>query len=226
MAHLTSAAALRTARVILKDYTLNVRPPESLVSGRIDKITNSEAHVAVIVDYATNIYQLASLRPEICFWQNRLRFGVCSASQIAGFLKKLSDAFEALPKNAIHDEPVKTTFALPSQFETSKPIVMKISKPAKEVSRFIFHYYEPHPKTESLICDEMIHRLKIAYLAEASLGLRRTYAFFPTLQDELKRLIAGQVTEIEIKKCMRDVGIVLQYIPTYEDSREEGKILT
>lgn len=225
MAHLTSAAALRTARLILREYDLTVRPPESLVSGRIDNLTNSEAHVAVIVDYATNIFQITSLRPEVCFWQARLKFGTATAPQVAGFFKKLSDAFEALPKD-VSEESITTTFAPPPQYDTLKPVVMKISKPAKEVSRFIFHYYSPVPKSESIANEDAIHRLKIAYLAEAALGLRRTYEFIPKLREELKRLVGGQATELEVKKCMRDVGVILEYIPTYADRREEGKILT
>ncbi len=225
MAHLISAAALRTARVILQYYDLVVRPPESLSSGRIEKLTNTEAHVAIIIDHATNIYQLASLRPEVCFWQTRLRFGTATAPQLAGFLKKILDAFDTLPKDTIKDESVATTFAQPPQFQTSKPIVMKISKPAKEVSRFIYHYYDPKPKLNSIGEDEEIHRLKIAYIAEACLALRRVYEFFPKLQTELKKLVDGHVTEVEVKKCMRDVGVVLQYMPSYEDRREEGKIL-
>lgn len=225
MSHLTSPAALRTARVILKYYDLAVRPPESLVSGRIDKLTNSEAHVSIVIDHATNIYQLTSLRPEICFWQSRLRFGNATGPQIAGFFKRLLDAFDNLPKENSTEEPTSTTFAAPTEHENSKPVVVRISKPSKEVSRFIFHYYIPTPKDDSKE-DEHTHRLKIVYLAEASLGLRRTYDFFPKLQIELKRLVDGKATEIEIKKCMRAVGIVLEYIPTYADRREEGVILT
>jgi hypothetical protein len=225
MAHRTSAAALRTARMILQQYELTVRPPETLVSGRLDKLTNSEAHVAIVIDYATNIFQLVSLRPEIIYWQTRLRLGSATAPQVAGLLKKLLDAFDALPKDGISDEPVTSTFAPPPQYEKLKQIVVRISKPSKEVSRFIFHYYIPKPKSESFACDEMIHRLKIAHLAEASLGLRRAYAFFPKIKEELKRLVDGHATEVEVKACMRDVGIVLEYIPTYEDRREEGKIL-
>lgn len=225
MAHLTSAPALRTARVILNNYDLEVRPPETLVSGKIQNLTNSEGHVAVVVDYASNIYQITSLRPEVCFWQNRLMFGTATAPQIANFFKRLLDGFEALPKDTLEEVPTISTFAVPPQHENVKPVTVKLSKPAKEVSRFIFHYYVPTLKGESVVYDDVTHRIKIAFLAEATLGLRRTYEFFPRLKAQLKMLIEGKVTEKDIKICLRAVGIVLEYIPTYEERQEEGKIL-
>jgi hypothetical protein len=222
MTHRTSSSALHTARTILKNYDLEVRPPESLPSGSMPGLTNHESNVAVLVDFATNVFQIALLRPEVKYWQKHLRAGEASAGQIANLFQKILQAFEMLPKDSKQEEPIVTTFAAPKEFG----IIRKaLSKPAREVSRFMFYYYFVTPKN-SIINNEMLNRLEVAKLAEVCLGLTQACKVIPLLQQTQSRLKQGHATESEVSKCLREVGIALQRLPSYDNQEEETKLLS
>jgi hypothetical protein len=69
MPHLTSAASLHAARTVLREFSLTVRPPESLPSGSIPNIRADESCLAITIDYGTNIFHVSELRPELRYWQ-------------------------------------------------------------------------------------------------------------------------------------------------------------
>lgn len=221
MAHRTSASALHTARVILKNYDLTVRPPETLVSGRIDNLKADEAHLAIIIDYATNAFEVALLRPEVRYWQRRLMSGSATAPQIAGFMAKLLKAFALIPRNDA--SAPASTFALPKEFTVKQPKPVVLSKAACETSRFVFHYYEVHPHGHK--ADEDFDRHQIARLAEVSLGLDRAQNAVPLLAETLGSLEQGKATETDIRICLRKAGVLMQYLPTFEEREEEVKLL-
>lgn len=222
MAHRSSASALHTARVILKDYVLEVKPVEVLPSGRIPILLNTEGHVSVIIDYATNAFKLAELRPELKYWQRHLRVKDASAGQIANFLRKMLTVFEMIPQDGSDHTPVLSKFIIPTEFNTGN-VVKQLSKAARETSRFIFFYYYVKPKQG--IQDEAIDKHNIARLAEVSLGLPRTLKLIPIIKNQLKRLTDETASEIEVRKCMREVGVIMEYLPNYGSQEEETKLL-
>lgn len=225
MAHRTSAAALHTARVILKEYDLSVRPPEVLVSGRVYNLEASEAHLGIVIDHATNIHHVALLRPEIRYYQKHLQTGTTTAPQIAGLFRRILDAFELIPRDPESMESVKITSAyeLPGEFGVTKPEVYVLEKPAREVARFVFHYYEVSPRGRTL--DDVLDRHRVAKLAEASLGISRAQRILPLLRKTDTQLREGKASQADVVKCLRTVGIYLEYIPGYEERDEETKLL-
>lgn len=224
MAHYVSASALHTARVILASYELTPRPPETLVSGSIPGLTSSEAHVSVVIDFACNVFHLANLRPEMHYWHHRLHDGTATASQIAGFLKKCLAALEAIPKD---NQQIMADFEVPRGFAQdgfAKQVTRRpLSKPAREVARFVFHYYFVKPKAGS--SNEDVDRINIARLAEGSLGLVKALQIVPMVETGLKRLMEGHATETETRKCLREIGVLLEQLPQYQERLEEGKVL-
>ena len=47
---------------------------------------------AILIDYASNVFELCLLRPELRYWQERLHAQTATAPQIANFCKKTLDA--------------------------------------------------------------------------------------------------------------------------------------
>lgn len=223
MSHQTSSPALHTARVIMKQFSFVLRPPDTLPSGQIDTLNTSEKHIATLIDYATNVFHVVALRPELRYWQRHLSAHVASAPQIANFIQKILSAYEFIPKNSAENQ-MTTTLESPKEFGKVNPTVIEISKPAQEVSRFLFFYYFVSNK-KTQIQEEKINQYQVAKLAEVSLGLSRTMKLVPILKSLLSKLKEGHATEIEIRKCMRETGIILEYLPSFENREEETKLL-
>jgi len=219
---MTSSAALHTARVIIKNFDLVVRPPESLPSGRIDVLKPDEKCVSVLVDYATNVFELTILRPELSYWQKRLKAGDAEACQIANFFQKVLSAFDKIPKDPANEDKIVTMLETPKEF-MHKSVVHILSKPAREVSRFIFYYYFVTPKKKS--ANEILDRNEVAKLADVSLGLSRAMEILPYLKSTNERLKAGKATPDDIRKFMRELGVHFQYMPVFENREEEQKVL-
>ena len=137
MPHLTSAPALRCARVVMGEYDMAVRPPAELKSGRLDGLTSSERHVATLIDTATNVFRVAALRPEIHYWQRRLTAGTATPPQIVAFLSKVLTELESVPRRTPQEQQEMTTFAMPNGFAGAgmKPLRRPLAKFAVEASR-------------------------------------------------------------------------------------------
>src|SRR5207237_3423034 len=115
MPHRTSAAALHAARTVLRNYTLTVKSPDAFTTGRVPNMRSDESCVAVVIDYATNVFHIAALRPELRHWQEHLRAGTAKASQIAAFMDKMYDAFMTIPREN-PKETQTTTLETPREF--------------------------------------------------------------------------------------------------------------
>lgn len=222
MAHRVSAASLHAARIVLKNYTLVVKPPESLPSGRLDKLEPNEKCVAILIDYATNIFQVVLLRPELRYWQKRLWARTATAPQLMGYFQKLITALEMVPQ----DTDLKTTITLESPAEFGgKPVMHTISKAAKEASRFIFYYYEVTSKRKELVEEESLFRINVAKLIDICLEIERAMKALPLLKHWREELKAGRATEVEIRRCFREAGVFLTYMPNFGSTEEETKLL-
>jgi len=225
MAYLTSAAALTAARLVMEHYEFTVRPPETLTSGRMDNIQATEKCIAILIDYATNIFKVAELRPEFYYWQENL-FTDPKPGQIIGFMDRLIAAFEFLPRD--DEEQIAVILKAPPQFGMS-PERHVLSKLSREASRFLFHYYTLFPKKEVdekfQRIDETFHRINVAKLIDVCLEVKRLREAVPLLTLWRDRLRQGSATINDIKRCFRQVGIYLTYLPSYMEAGEEMKLL-
>jgi hypothetical protein len=224
MAHRSSAAALHAARVLLRDYDLSVRPPESLPSGRIPQLKATEAHISVVIDLATNAFRVAELRPELSYWHERIALGTAEAPQIAGFIQRMLDAFGGVPQDLPSDKKFTAVATAPPEFQFNRPQVVMLSKAAREAARCLFHYYEMRPKKHQ--ANQEIDRPMVAKLMESSLGLTRAGESIPLLRRCHAALKAGKATVEDVGRCFRQVGVFLEYMSRYEEREEETKLLT
>jgi hypothetical protein len=225
MAHRVSAAALHAARVVLKHYTLEAKPIEELPSGRIPNLEATEKCLAIVIDWMSNVFHVANVRPELRYWQERMHANTATAPQIAGFLQRMLDAFAMLPKESVQEARVVTTLETPLEFGSNKPEQHVISKPALEAARGIFYYYRVTSKKKDFAGDVSVHRVYVAKLIEMSLGLHRASEAIPILQRWKVAMDAGKATADDIKKCLRAVGIMLEQLPNFENIAEQTRLL-
>ena len=223
MAHLTSSPALHCARTVLKGYALSVKPPERVRQARIDKLAATESHVAILVDHASNVFRVVSLRPELGYWQKSLRSGTATAPQIACFVQKLLDAFGTLPQDSDGERPEPAAFAVPAQFASAGPMTYALSKCAREVSRVLFYYYDIAPVGG--VAHNELDRVNMAKIAEATLGLTRAVKAVGPLIEYRMKLRDGKASEAEVRSLFRQVGVLFNYLPSYENPQEETRIL-
>lgn len=221
MAHRTSAASLHAARVVLKEYELTPRPEEELTGGKIPGLKATEAHLAVIIDYATNIFELVKHRPEMDHWIKLMKAGMATAPQIAGYLKRLAEGFEAIPKFPKVAQPMITALETPKEFG-AHPVAKPLSKAALEASRFIFYYYSPRSKRG--VADLQVDRMRVAILVETSMNLSRVLAAEPLVRLRLEELKKGQLTPTDVRKTLRTLGVLLEYLPNYIGDRREEEL--
>lgn len=222
MAHLTSAPALHCAREIMKVYDMEARPPESLVSGRLDGLTASERHVATLVDHSTNVHEVVKLRPEMHHWQRRLATGTATAPQLAAFLSKVSATLDAVPRAGDDEQKVVSTFRTYPEAKM-KPVVRALSKFSLEAARVLFYYYRMTPRGRA--AHEMLDRHHVAGLVEICLGLPRVMRAEGDIRRVGDGLKAGRVTEEDVRLFMRALGVAFDRLPGYENREEEVKIL-
>lgn len=221
--HRVSAAALAAAREVLKRYQLNPRPGD--LPGRVNGMTGGEAHVAIVIDYATNVFKVALLRPEVFYWQTALRSRTVDPAQIVLFLKKVLDAFAEVPQYGPKEQPPIAYWEYPVDFGRNAPREIPLTKSAVEAARYLWHYYEVTPYTDPLPT-EAAERIILAQTMEAGLGLDRAIGATPMVQFYLDRVKGGQATEKEVRVCFRRLGVCLGHLPTFSDLREETMLLT
>jgi hypothetical protein len=209
----------------MKEYAMTVKPPDTLRTGRLDGLTASERHVATLIDNATNVFRVASLRPELHYWQRRLTAGTAVASQIAAFMSKMLTELQRVPRRASDEEAMAITFAMPAGFNGTglRPERRLMSKFAVEASRVLFYYYAMTPLSGSPGPDA--DRIHVAELVDAVLGLARVMDLEPVLCGKKDALIAGKLTENEVCALMRSAGVCFDKMPTYKDNEESLKLL-
>lgn len=220
MAHRTSASGLHTARMVLMHNNLTVKLEQPYKG-----LTNSDAHLSIIIDNATQAHVVADLRPEFYVWQDRLWNNLATADQLAEFLKRLIEAVEAIP----HDPPTQETPTFGGRFPVHQwsSIRMRplpISKAGLEASRWIFNFYDVVAKDHPEIADDML-RVMIAKLCDVSLGLRKISQYLKFLKEVYGRLLNRDIYKDEVLDIFEAVGVVIEKLPNFHDRREEGKLL-
>lgn len=223
MAHRTSAPAAHTAKLVMERYDLEVRPPETLASGRIDKLQASLAHVATVIDLATNIFHVAMLRPELRYWQERLGTDTATAPQIATFFQKVLDAISLIPRHVQSERTLTTTLESPAEFRSNQPLVHQLSRVGTEGARTLLHYYVVTPKTG--LPDPTLDTVRLAKMIDIGIGWTRAAQVEPILTHARNELKEGRSSQKDIVRYLRNVGILLEYLPGYEERAEELKLL-
>ncbi len=199
-----------------------VVPPQDLVSGRLDGLTVSERHVATLIDHSTNVHEVVKLRPELHHWQRRLACGTATAPQLTAFLSKIATTLAEVPHASDDEQKVVSTFRTYPEAKM-KPLVRALSKFSLEVARVLFYYYRMVPKGRA--AHDVLDRHHVAGLVDICLGLPRVMkaeADVVLMRDGLK---AGNITEEEVRKFMRALGVAFDRLPGYENREEEVKIL-
>jgi len=105
-AHRISAAALHAARAILQLYDISVKPDASVNNLRPD-----ERCLAVLIDITTNVYRASQMRPKLRWYQDRMRAGKATPTEIGRFLRELGGELEYLPNYQSREEEVKCVLA-------------------------------------------------------------------------------------------------------------------
>ena len=222
MAHLISAAALEAAGNLRKRFDLTVKSQDELSSGRVPSIQNDERCLAIVIDYATNVFEVAKLRPELRYWQERLHAGTATAPKIAGYLQRMIEAFDKIPQFAPQEGRVTTTLMSPAEFK-ARPEICELTKASLEAARFVFHYY--HVRAKNGATDEELNRVRVAKLVETSMGLSRAMRAYGLAQRAKEKLALGRSTLDDVKAQFRELGVILEYLPNYENREEECKLL-
>jgi hypothetical protein len=207
-------------------YAMTVRPPETLATGRLDGLTASERHVATLIDYATNVFRVSSLRPEMHYWQRRLAAGTAEPAQIAAFLSKVLAELGSVPRRAVNEERTTVTFAQPAAFAGRglKPERRALSKAAAEAARVLFYYYDMSPRRPGHAGSDA-DRMHVAELVDATLGLFRVTSLEGMLREKKAALMAGRLTAESVQTLMRSVGVYFDKMPTYTAGEDELKLL-
>ncbi len=202
---------------------MSVIPPAALKSGRLDGLTCSERHVATLIDHATNVFRVSCLRPELHYWQRRLTAGTAEPPQVAAFLSKVLTELRSVPRRMPDEEQKVVAFAQPAAFagQGLRQERRALAKFAVEASRVLFHYYEMRPRKPG-IPDDRVH---VAELVDATLGLSRVLSLEPLLRDKKDALVAGRLTEQDVRALMRSAGVHFDKMPTYTAGEDELKLL-
>jgi hypothetical protein len=211
-----SAPALRAAIEILREYKLELKPGKGAPG-----MTACDGHVAIVIDYATNVYKLVELRPELSWHQQQLSIHKAQAPQLAGYLKKLIEAMEQVPRYAKDEQPTMVSLNLPIEFQGHVPSIAALTKASVEAARFLNDYYLIAPIQAPDRLNAVRDLTRIAQLTEVNLGLAGAMEGLPLARLFLDRLKNGQATEKEIRICFRDLGVYLESMPNYKDRREE-----
>jgi len=228
MAHRVTAASLHAARVILKAYTLTVKPPERVPVGYIAKLTNSENHVATMIDMVSGIYRIAPIRSEVWHWQQKLRFHNAPPAQLAQFLRSFLEVVDMMPHAKAEELPVieepiiltrkeQGSIPQPVPFRVGKRIV---ERPAIEAAVALFQFYDIAPRGQRPTSLEFV-----AYEISLALNIPAVYAAARYAKRCLDGLKAGTITESTVADEFREMGVYLVRLPTYQENLEESKLL-
>jgi hypothetical protein len=216
-----SAAALQAARDVLREYALEIRPE---YAGKA--MTNTEGHVAIVIDYATGVYKIAELRPELAYWQKQILAKTATAPQLIGFLKRLLETLGQIPRYGRNEELVQVAMRLPREWAmVIGPQTQVITKAALEAARYLMHYYIITPLAlpssgGNGVASARIDSVQVARLVNLNLGVSHALQAIPLAEAYLQRLNNGKADQKEIKFCFRDLDIYLSVLPAWSRTEE------
>lgn len=228
MPHLISAASLVAARNVQRFFNFTVLAPEEMHGSReLVGLKADDRCIAILIDYATNVHEVTELRPELRHWQEVLHTSSAhdKAGQIAQFLQKVIDKFGMVPQYTKQDELVSATFETPPQFQ-SRNVTYGLSKASLEAVRFLVNYYQIVSKNgngNGSFSDQ--DRIKLAKVIESGLGLSQAAKALPLARYAKERMRCGQADVREVRKHFREIGVLMEHLPNYENREEEVKLI-
>jgi hypothetical protein len=217
MAHRSSAAGIHTARILLKHFKFTPKLGQP-VSG----LLGTDAHLSVVIDNATNAHILAEQVPRVNHMIRRIRTSPVTAGEVTTFFKDLIEKFEAVPQHTKEEESFIISTMLPDKayFGTVRKIV---SKAAIETARWLYYYYDIVPLNGTV--NKEVDFKEVARYAEICLGIPRAMEALPDLHIAFEDLKKGKASEKQIRKCLRETGVLLAHLPRWESSEEVTKLL-
>lgn len=253
----SSSAALHTARLILDQYELTVIPRDELRGGIsfIPVLTNSPEYLSIMIDWVSNVFRVANLRPEMKHWIELLHFGDPSAGQLWAFVNHMCNELELVPKDeSIAEElpqwkpsyPSLVAAALPPpvdpdrrrRFEREAPSHIPGFKQTKKkvdalfslsnASRTTVTYLFAYYRFRPLSKDfptEYMMQMDVARIVEVGIGLKRAMPALPLAKQCRDLLAAGKLDREGIKAYFRKFSVLLEYVPNYRHHEEETKML-
>lgn len=228
MPHRSSAAAIHAARTVLKYYNVTVIPREQLRSNvsAIPTLEATDGWVSIIIDWVTQAFEVANLRPELTHWIKQLHFGDPAPGQLVMFVRHMIERMERVPKNKLQEELEKFTPVQPvgDALLPSRNLQLPISTPAKEATNYLFAFYW-FAHRERKMMSEFEMQLDVAKWIHVSIGLHKAMPALKRAKECEQELSAGRLTLGEIKAYFREFGVCLEQLPNYQNHEEETKLL-
>jgi hypothetical protein len=202
-------------------------------SGAIPNLVANEAHLSIVIDYTTSAYQVAGIRPELRYWQQRMTARTATAPQLGMFLRKLIESLEKIPDYAPEQVAQIVEADMPEddptvRWKDPKPMhwgSIPISRYSMDAARAVNYYFTLTPIKVPLIPDADLQFLHVAKIIEVALGLHHALKALPVLRAVEPQMRQGHLTEMEIRKCLRNTGVCLEQMPHYECFEDELKML-
>lgn len=233
MPHLISAPSWHAAHVVLKHFTLEVRPK---ALERIPKLQADARCVAIFIDFGTQIFNVVKLRPELMYWQKRMTAGTITALNVVSFLRRLESELDKLPKlkdapvSFVWDEPIKQQWNqeniaaqsgyLDSSWRSGKHT---ISQPAVEATKQIYAHYAVTCKKPDFTPEEEAARMGL--LIDVCTDVFRCVQAYPVIRERRMQIEDGKLTREEVANFLKNLGIQLEHLPNYEERQEEVKLI-
>lgn len=227
MAHRTCSAASHAAHTLLENFSVTLRPAHELPAGTPRVLIASEHHIGVIIDLATSAHEVAKVREPLKHWQEVLGHGINdrrTATQILYYVRDVVAALEKVPRY-LHEEQVETVMVLvPSMTGAAMPRLV-LTKAAKLAAKALFEVYQITSKNKRASTDPRITRLEVARCIDVCLGLRQALRVLPLMKRCEAGLVQGKLTLDQVVAHLRELGVRLEYLPNFEDRRDEVKLL-
>ena len=227
MAKRTSSAAWHAANVLFKHYTFTKRPPEQVRMHYVNNLKATREHVAILIDDKTNAKAIAELRTKISYWQRVMAAGINdshTAGQITYFFNELINALEEVPHFSEEEHP----YSVASECLTTTgawTVRMNLSKAAMDAMEVLYYYFDMQPIDPPMIYNLPVERMKTAKLIDTCVAVCKAVRTLPMLRRGYALLLRGQATPEDVIKCLERIGILFEFLPNFEDHRDETKLL-
>jgi hypothetical protein len=223
----TSSAALHAARVLFRHYRFTVRPAEQVPVNRYDRLQATDIHVAILIDGITNVSGIALLRPKITYWQQIMDTGVNdahTASQITYFVHELIEALERVPRFPEEEKPPEVSISCPITVG-AWTVKMKLTRAALDSMQTLYYYYDIQPIKAPAIPNEAVDRIHVAKLIDCCLNVGKALRALPMLRRGHAQLLRGQASAEDLIACLERIRFLFEFLPNYQDHRDEVKLL-
>lgn len=226
MPHRSSAPGVHAAQTLLKNYEFTVIPREKLAGG-VSCIPNLQAsfqHLSVLIDMTTNVHLVCELRPQVCYWQERLACGNAPPGQVVLFLRRMIEEMTKIPDNLPMEERPRLVFDAPPGVTLRGNQDTYLSQASVVAVRALLQYYYVKPLRRKFYTEYAMH-MDMAKIIEASLGLRKAIQILPQVRECESKIMQNQLELRDVQSYFRSFGVGLEYLSSYRERGEETKLL-